>query len=255
MVLDGLRGSGSSGRCSSTFTVIFLFIGCFIITCNWWSVSTENAELISQVIQLEDKLKISIEERDKYQSKNENLKERLRESENKVAIMHVRLQNQIDLKKQNDELADSLSMCKSEVDSLNKLDVTKTATLEALRLEKESITTQVLLKKEEISNLMTDINRTNSELEKLKKSCNNNTHNNNNNNINEKVKDLLPKTDDITNELEENSLINNNNKVSIEENTNKKLKNENTTSKITDLPNIVYSMINNKNMKVDIDIK
>lgn len=101
----------------------------------------------------------SIEERDKYQSKNENLKERLRESENKVAIMHVRLQNQIDLKKQNDELADSLSMCKSEVDSLNKLDVTKTATLEALRLEKESITTQVLLKKEEISNLMTDINR------------------------------------------------------------------------------------------------
>ncbi|XP_057324195.1 myb-like protein D [Microplitis mediator] len=253
MVLDGLRGSGSGGRCSSTFTVIFLFIGCFIITCNWWSVSTENSELISQVIQLEDKLKISIDERDKYQSENENLKERLRESDNKVAIMHVRLQNQIDLKKQNDELADSISMCKSEVDSLNKLDVTKTATLEALRLEKESITTQVLLKKEEISNLMADINRTNSELEKLMKSCNNNTHNNNN--INEKVKDLLPKTDDITNELEENSLINNNNKVSNEENTNKKLKNENTTIKITDVPNIVYNMIKDKNKKVDVDIK
>ncbi|CAD6208611.1 GSCOCG00010591001-RA-CDS [Cotesia congregata] len=247
MVLDGLRGGGSGGRFPSTFSVIILFIVCFIVTCNWWSLSTENIELISQVDQLQEKLKTSIEERDKYQSIDENLKERLNDAENKVAMMHVRLQNQNELKKQSDDLSVSLSMCKSELDSLNKLDVTKTATLEALRLEKDRISTQILLKKQEIINLMADVNRTNTELDKLKKTCNSNKENN------ENIKDLLPNNGDVSNELEENSLLNN------EENTNKKLTNENTTlkavNKITELPDIVYNLIKNKTKKNDNNIK
>lgn len=185
-------------------------------------------------------------------------------------MMHVRLQNQNELKKQSDELSVSLSMCKSELDSLNKLDVTKTATLEALRLEKDRISTQILLKKQEINKLMTDVNRvctlvflfqffqptkilillilqTNTELEKLKKTCNSNKENN------ESIKDLLPNTGDVSNELEENSIVNN------EENTNKKLTNENTTlkavNKITELPDIVYNLIKNKTQKNDNNIK
>lgn len=78
-----------------------------------------------------------------------SLEQRYKHTEDELAILHVRLEQQNDLKKKNDELEDSITMCKSELDSLNKLDATKTATLETLRLEKDTINTQLDVKREE----------------------------------------------------------------------------------------------------------
>lgn len=76
-----------------------------------------------------------------------------------MATLHVRLEQQIDLKKKNDELEDSITMCKSELDSLNKLDATKTATLETLRLEKDTINNQLDVKREENKKLQEEVDR------------------------------------------------------------------------------------------------
>lgn len=42
--------------------------------------------------------------------------------EDDIAYLHVRLEKQNDLEKKNDELKDSIAICKSELDSLNILD-------------------------------------------------------------------------------------------------------------------------------------
>lgn len=42
--------------------------------------------------------------------------------EDDIAYLHVRLEKQNDLEKKNDELKDSIAICKSELDSLNTLD-------------------------------------------------------------------------------------------------------------------------------------
>lgn len=50
-------------------------------------------------------------------------------------------------------------MCKSELDSLKKLDATKTATLETLRLEKDTFNTQLYLKLDENKKLQEEIDQ------------------------------------------------------------------------------------------------
>lgn len=87
------------------------------------------------------------------------MEQRYKHTENELATLHVRLEQQIDLKKKNDELEDSVTMCKSELDSLNKLDATKTATLETLRLEKDTINTQLDVKRDENKKLQEEVDR------------------------------------------------------------------------------------------------
>ena len=79
--------------------------------------------------------------------------------EDELAMLHVRLEQQNDIKKKNEELEDSVTVCKSELDSLNKLDATKTATLETLRLEKYTINTQLDAKRDENKKLQEDVDR------------------------------------------------------------------------------------------------
>lgn len=50
-------------------------------------------------------------------------------------------------------------MCKSNLDSLTKLDVTKTATLEAQRLEKDGLITELDTKREETLKLISELNK------------------------------------------------------------------------------------------------
>ncbi|XP_043281362.1 uncharacterized protein [Venturia canescens] len=169
MGLDGLRVGG--GRCPPLF-VGGLLVACFFLVCNWWSLSTENLELLRQLDELNEHLKISAEERDECTTLRQNMDQRYKSLKDEVGTLHVRLQQLNSLKMKNDEVTESLTMCKSELDSLNKLDATKSATLETLRLEKDTMATQLATKKEENKKLMTDLEAALSNLEKLKLSVN-----------------------------------------------------------------------------------
>lgn len=76
-----------------------------------------------------------------------------------MASLHVRLEQQADLKKKYDELEDSVNIYKSELDSLNKLDASKTATLDTLRLEKDTFNTQLHVKRDENKKLQEEMDQ------------------------------------------------------------------------------------------------
>ncbi|XP_050452077.1 uncharacterized protein LOC126851791 isoform X1 [Cataglyphis hispanica] len=168
MGIDGMRVGG--GRCPPLL-VGGLLLACLMLICNWWTLSSENLELVRQIDDLNEQLKISAEERDQCVTLRGNLEQRYKHTEDELATLHVRLEQQIDLKKKNDELEDSVTVCKSELDSLAKLDATKTATLETLRLEKETINTQLDAKRNEYKELQEEVYRLKAEMDQLKLSC------------------------------------------------------------------------------------
>lgn len=107
-------------------------------------------------------MSFSAEERDQCVTLRGNLEQRYKHVEDELASLHVRLEQQIDFKKKNEELEDSVTICKSELDSLNKLDATKTATLETLRLEKDTINAQLDVKRDENKKLQEEVEKVNS---------------------------------------------------------------------------------------------
>jgi len=135
-------------------------------------MSSENLELIRQIDDLNEQLKISAEERDQCVTLRGNLEQRFKHTEDELASLHVRLEQQNDYKKKNEELEDSVTMCKSELDSLNKLDATKTATIETLRLEKDTINTQLDVKRYENKKLQEEVDRLKGEVDQVKLGCN-----------------------------------------------------------------------------------
>ncbi|TGZ51084.1 uncharacterized protein [Temnothorax longispinosus] len=169
MGIDGMRVGG--GRCPPLL-VGGLLLACLMLVCSWWTLSSENLELIRQIDDLNEQLKISAEERDQCVTLRGNLEQRFKHTEDELASLHVRLEQQMDFKKRNEELEDSVTMCKSELDSLNKLDATKTATLETLRLEKATINTQLDAKRDENKKLQEEVDRLKGEVDQIKLSCN-----------------------------------------------------------------------------------
>ncbi|XP_014471555.1 PREDICTED: uncharacterized protein LOC106742791 isoform X2 [Dinoponera quadriceps] len=169
MGIDGMRVGG--GRCPPLLVVALLLV-CLMLFCNWWALSSENVELVRQIDELNEQLKISAEERDQCVTLRGNLEQRYKHAEDELASLHVRLEQQMDFKKRNEELEDSVTVCKSELDSLNKLDATKTATLETLRLEKDTINTQLDVKRDENKKLQEEIEKLKGEIGQLKLSCN-----------------------------------------------------------------------------------
>ncbi|CAK9819152.1 hypothetical protein ANTPLA_LOCUS10092 [Anthophora plagiata] len=169
MGIDSMRVGG--GRCPSLL-VGGLFIACLMLICSWWTLSSENIELVRQIDELNEQLKISAEERDQCVTLRGNLEQRYKHAEDELASLHVRLEQQADIKKKNDKLEESLNMCTSELDSLNKLDATKTATLETLRLEKDTFNTQLDSKRDENKKLQEEIEQLKDELDKAKLACN-----------------------------------------------------------------------------------
>lgn len=132
----------------SDFVFYLLFIAMYKnVSCNFKSYSKK---LI---------FPFSAEERDQCVTLRGNLEQRFKHTEDELASLHVRLEQQIDLKKRNEELEDLATTCKSELDSLNKLDATKTATLETLRLEKDTINTQLDVKRDENKKLQEEVDR------------------------------------------------------------------------------------------------
>ncbi|XP_011135752.1 uncharacterized protein LOC105181011 isoform X2 [Harpegnathos saltator] len=169
MGIDGMRVGG--GRCPPLLVIALLLV-CLMLFCNWWALSSENVELVRQIDELNEQLKISAEERDQCVTLRGNLEQRYKHTEDELASLHVRLEQQMDFKKKNEELEDSVTVCKSELDSLNKLDATKTATLETLRLEKDTINTQLDVKRDENKKLQEDVEKLKVEVEQLKLGCN-----------------------------------------------------------------------------------
>ncbi|XP_011690477.1 PREDICTED: uncharacterized protein LOC105451497 isoform X3 [Wasmannia auropunctata] len=169
MGIDGMRVGG--GRCPPLL-VGGLLLACLMLICSWWTLSSENLELIRQIDDLNEQLKISAEERDQCVTLRGNLEQRFKHTEDELASLHVRLEQQMDFKKKNEELEDSITMCRSELDSLNKLDATKTATLETLRLEKDTINNQLDVKRDENKKLQEEVDRLKGETDQLKLGCN-----------------------------------------------------------------------------------
>ncbi|XP_076676552.1 uncharacterized protein LOC143373300 isoform X2 [Andrena cerasifolii] len=168
MGIDSMRVGG--GRCPPLL-VGGLLVVCLMLICNWWTLSSENIELVRQIDELNEQLKISAEERDQCVTLRGNLEQRYKHTEDEVASLHVRLEQQADLKKKYDELEDSVNMYKSELDSLNKLDASKTATLDTLRLEKDTFNTQLHVKRDENKKLQEEMDQLKDELEKVRLSC------------------------------------------------------------------------------------
>ncbi|KAH0955475.1 hypothetical protein HN011_009010 [Eciton burchellii] len=165
MGIDGMRVGG--GRCPPLL-VGGLLLACLMLICNWWTLSSENLDLVRQIDDLNEQLKISAEERDQCVTLRGNLEQRYKHTEDELASLHVRLEQQIDIKKKNEELEDSVTVCKGELDSLNKLDATRTATLETLRLEKDTINTQLDVKRDENKKLQQEIDQLKEEIDRLK---------------------------------------------------------------------------------------
>ncbi|OAD55435.1 hypothetical protein WN48_04692 [Eufriesea mexicana] len=169
MGIDSMRVGG--GRCPSLL-VGGLLVACLVLICNWWTATSENIDLVRQIDKLNEELKISAEERDQCVTLRGNLEQRYKHAEDKVASLHVSLQQQTDLKKKNLELEDSINICKSELDSLNKLDATKTVTLKSLRLEKHTFDTQLDVQRDENKKLQEEIEQLKDDLDKIKHTCN-----------------------------------------------------------------------------------
>ncbi|XP_012256129.2 tax1-binding protein 1 homolog B-like isoform X3 [Athalia rosae] len=166
MGIDGMRVGG--GRCPPLI-VGGLLLACFLLVCNWWSLSTENTELLRQIDELSQHLKISAEERDQCVTLRSKLEQRYKKTEDDVARLHVQLEEEKESQKTKEE---AVTMCRSELDSLNKLDVTRTATLDTLRLEKETINGQLEEKKEENKRLQRELEKVQEELNQLKLTIN-----------------------------------------------------------------------------------
>lgn len=165
MGIDGMRVGG--GRCPPLL-VAGLLVVCLMLICNWWTLSSENLELLGQIDDLNEQLKMSAEERDQCVTLRGNLEQRYKHLEEEVATLRIRLEQNSDLKKQYDELKDSNTACKTERDSLNKLDATKTATLETLRLEKDAIIAQLDTMRDENKKQQEELTKVKEELDRLK---------------------------------------------------------------------------------------
>lgn len=96
MGIDSMRVG--TGRCSPLL-VGGLFIACLMLICNWWTLSSENLDLVHQIDELNEQLKISAEDRDQCVTLRSKLEQRYKQMEDDIAYLHVRLEKQNDIEK------------------------------------------------------------------------------------------------------------------------------------------------------------
>ncbi|XP_076761317.1 uncharacterized protein LOC143429480 isoform X2 [Xylocopa sonorina] len=169
MGIDSMRVGG--GRCPPLL-VGGLLVACLMLICNWWTLSSENIELVRQIDELNEQLKNSAEERDQCVTLRGNVEQKYKHAEDEIRLFRVSLDQQAEIKKKNDELIYNLNTCKGELDSLNKLDATKTVTLETLRLEKDKFNTELDAKRNENKKLQEEVEQLKDDLDKAKLTCN-----------------------------------------------------------------------------------
>ncbi|XP_069673394.1 protein GOLM2-like isoform X1 [Periplaneta americana] len=172
MSLDSMRGS--YGRCPP-FLVAGLLVVCIILTFNWWSLSSQNYDLIKQLEELGEQLKISSEEQDLCVHQRLSVEGRVKTLEEEMAQLRVRLEQQRaenddmkkvletrddelkEFKKEHDKEHKSATLCNTELDSLKKLQVSMEGTIQTLKLEKSQFTSQLDEQKQEIQQLRQDL--------------------------------------------------------------------------------------------------
>ncbi|XP_058809324.1 uncharacterized protein LOC131674588 isoform X1 [Phymastichus coffea] len=152
MSIDSMRMGG--GRCPPLL-VGGLLIACIMMVCNWWTLSSTNLELLRQIDELNEQIKISVEERDQCVTQRGIYEKQLKDCTDDARTTHVKLS----------QVNENLSTCNEELKSHKQLDVTKTATLETLRIDKQML-------EEQNEKLKDEIKQAKSEIEKLKLTIN-----------------------------------------------------------------------------------
>ncbi|KAJ8669008.1 hypothetical protein QAD02_000267 [Eretmocerus hayati] len=155
MSFDSMRVGG--GRCPP-LVVGVLIIACTFMLCNWWTLSSTNYELIHQIDELNEQIRISVEERDICVTQHGECTKKAEDCEKDVRVTNVKL-SQID---------DNLSTCNQELKSFKDIDLSKTATLETLRLDKNAVEATLKTQKEENKKLEEELNSVKADLKKLK---------------------------------------------------------------------------------------
>lgn len=87
------------------------------------------------------------------------LEQRNKKSDEEKASLHVRILQQVELKRQKEDAEMSLTACKAEVSSLKDVDKTRQATIDALHLEKNTTSTKLNETKEENKKLHQDLDK------------------------------------------------------------------------------------------------
>ncbi|XP_001601314.2 uncharacterized protein LOC100116951 [Nasonia vitripennis] len=159
MSIDSMRVGG--GRCPPLL-VGGLLIACIMMVCNWWTLSSTNLELLRQIDELNEQIKISVEERDQCVTHSGSVEKQLQSCTDDARTTHVKLS----------QVEDMLSTCNEEVKSYKTIDITKSSTLEALRVDKETIKKKLDVKQEENKKLDDELKQVKDELQKLKLTMN-----------------------------------------------------------------------------------
>ncbi|PSN49325.1 hypothetical protein C0J52_04282 [Blattella germanica] len=174
MSLDSMRGT--YGRCPP-FLVAGLLVVCIILTFNWWSLSSQNYDLIRQIEELGEQLKISSEEQELCVQQRLSTEQRLKAMEEEMAQLRIQeerereelaksrtslLTQEEDAKKTKklyDEIKKSANMCNTELESLNKLGISKDSVIASLRLENKKYQTELEERNQELKQVQNDLSQ------------------------------------------------------------------------------------------------
>ncbi|XP_047000359.1 protein sgm1-like isoform X1 [Schistocerca americana] len=183
MGIDNMRGG--YGRCPPLLAG-GLFVMCVILVFNWWSLSSQNYELLKQLQDLSEQLKISSDEQDLCIRQKQGLETRNKLTEDDLAKSRVRIEL---IEKENDELKKTVETkeeelrtsqkakeeaqgnadrCNTELDSLKKLDISKDGTMASLRLDKNRVTKELETLQQQVKKLRTQLDNAQSELANMK---------------------------------------------------------------------------------------
>lgn len=150
-------------RCPN-YLLAGLFLMCFLLTCNWWSLSSQNYELLKQMDDMGEQLKICSDEKVVCTTRKRTLETAIREFETRMAdakMNEVKSNNNV--KQQNNEIAElkntlskskqDLTDCQTELESLKIVDESKKTLLENMRSDKDGLLAKLTLTEKKVKEL------------------------------------------------------------------------------------------------------
>ncbi|XP_065348807.1 uncharacterized protein LOC135945212 isoform X2 [Cloeon dipterum] len=185
MGLDSMRGT--HGRCPPLL-VGGLLVVAFIMTCNWWSSSTQNMELLKQLDELAEQLRRCNNDKDQSMQLRLSVEGRLKSTEEELAQLRVRLEQQDinaddtrkslqdkdaeigTLKTAAEAAKNAAKLCTTELESLKKVSQSQEEVIKSLKIEKDELAKQKEERRKDAEKLKTDLEKVTSELNNLKAS-------------------------------------------------------------------------------------
>ncbi|KAJ1521291.1 hypothetical protein ONE63_002969 [Megalurothrips usitatus] len=167
MGVDLLRGGGGRAH----FLVASLALLSLFLLFNWWSISTDNLDLLKQIEGLSQHLKSSsglldqcrndrgsLESRvkrleddtDKLVQKTDTERQKIDRLENNLKESNTEVEA---AKKKFDDASFSLKNCVTELESLKKLDKSKDSMITSLRIGKTDLSNQIQELNEQVTSL------------------------------------------------------------------------------------------------------